>query len=158
MLPEIVNLEEKILVGKKLSMSFSENKTAELWRSFMPERKNIKATIGNNLYSVQLYSEGFFENFNPHQSFDKWATVEVNASAEIPNQMETIRVSGLYAVFHYKGNPNAAQPFFQYIFKEWLPKSAYILDNRFHFEILGENYKNNDPDSEEDIYIPIRLK
>ena len=27
-----------------------------------------------------------------------------------------------------------------------------------HFEILGAQYKNNEPDSEEEIWIPIQLK
>lgn len=47
---------------------------------------------------------------------------------------------------------------FEYIFVEWLPDTIYELDNRPHFEILGEKYKNNDPDSEEDLWIPIRDK
>jgi AraC family transcriptional regulator len=43
-----------------------------------------------------------------------------------------------------------------YIFNTWLPKSGYQLDRRPHFEILGEKYKNNNPDSEEEIWIPIQ--
>jgi AraC family transcriptional regulator len=39
-----------------------------------------------------------------------------------------------------------------------LPNSAYELDDREHFELLGEKYKNNDPNSEEEIWIPIRPK
>jgi AraC family transcriptional regulator len=41
---------------------------------------------------------------------------------------------------------------------EWLPNSAYALDDRPHFEALGEQYKNNDPNSEEEIWIPIKPK
>jgi AraC family transcriptional regulator len=40
----------------------------------------------------------------------------------------------------------------------WLPSSDYVLDNRPHFEILGEKYKINDPESEEKIWIPVRKK
>ncbi|MCB0855813.1 MAG: GyrI-like domain-containing protein, partial [Bacteroidetes bacterium] len=47
---------------------------------------------------------------------------------------------------------------FQYIFFECLPKSDYLLDNRPHFEVLGEKAKLNDPNSEEEIWVPIRLK
>lgn len=47
---------------------------------------------------------------------------------------------------------------FQYIFGTWLPASGYYLDNRPHFEILGHKYKNNDPDSEEEIWIPVKPK
>jgi AraC family transcriptional regulator len=42
------------------------------------------------------------------------------------------------------------------MFREWLPASGYELDDRPHFEILGERYKNNDPDSEEELWFPVR--
>ncbi|EPE83362.1 GyrI-like small molecule binding domain protein [Leptospira noguchii str. 1993005606] len=40
-----------------------------------------------------------------------------------------------------------------YIFQEWLPNSGYKL--KPHFELLGSKYKNNDPTSEEEVWIPI---
>ena len=64
---------------------------------------------------------------------------------------------GTYAVFDYKGSGNDNR-IFEYIFGTWLPQSEYELDKRPHFEVLGEKYKNNDPDSEEEIWIPIKLK
>jgi AraC family transcriptional regulator len=36
--------------------------------------------------------------------------------------------------------------------------SKYLLDNRPHFETLGEKYKNEDPSSEEEVWIPIKLR
>jgi AraC family transcriptional regulator len=62
---------------------------------------------------------------------------------------------GLYAVFDYKGSSTDSS-IFQYIFETWLPNSDYELDNRPHFEVLGDKYKNNDPASEEEIWIPIK--
>ena len=64
---------------------------------------------------------------------------------------------GLYAVFDYKGL-NTDNKIFLYIFRDWLPASEYELDDRPQFEVLGENYKNNDPDSQEEIWIPVKLK
>ncbi|MFZ1515671.1 MAG: GyrI-like domain-containing protein, partial [Saprospiraceae bacterium] len=64
---------------------------------------------------------------------------------------------GLYAVFYYKGL-STDTAIFEYIFNTWLPNSEYGLDDRPHFEILGERYKNNDADSEEEIWIPIKNK
>ena len=68
-----------------------------------------------------------------------------------------ILTGGLYAVFDYKGL-NTDHSIYQYIFGTWLPNSDYVLDNRPHFEILGDKYKNNDPTSEEEIWIPIKPK
>lgn len=154
--PEIITQPEKKLIGKRLIMSFADFKIAELWKSFLPHRKEITNNLGNELISMVVYKPGHFTNFNPTSEFEKWATVEVSDFNNVPEAMETFTLpAGLYAVFHYKGL-NTDNSIFQYIFGTWLPASGYELDNRPHFEVLGEKYKNNDPDSEEDIWIPIR--
>jgi AraC family transcriptional regulator len=105
---------------------------------------------------MQLYGSDF--DFSPTKPFVIWAAVEVLNFDAVPNQMETfVLESGLYAVFSYKGL-NTDTAVFDYIFLTWLPNSAYTLDTRPHFEILGEKYSNNDPNSEEEIWIPICLK
>jgi len=155
----IEHLSEKKLVGKHSRMSFAENKTAELWRSFMPLRKEIKNSTGTDLYSLQLYPVSFFDSFNPHTSFEKWAAMAVSSFDNIPSGMEAFTLeSGLYAVFNHKGS-NTDNSTFEYIFTNWLPNSTeHVLDNRPHFEVLGDKYKNGDPASEEEIWIPVKLK
>ena len=158
MTPRIEILLEKKLIGKRLQMSLANNKTHELWRSFMPRRKEIQNGIGTVLYSVQVYDSLCFNTFDPSNLFEKWATIEVTDFDTVPGEIETFTLaSGLYAVFFYKGL-NTDTQIFQYIFGTWLPNSEYVLDNRPHFEILGEKYKNNDPNSEEEIWIPIKEK
>ena len=160
MKPRIETLPEKKLVGKRLKMSLSNNKTFELWQSFMSHRKDIKNAITADLYCVQVFDNSHnFNDFNPTTEFEKWATIEVSDFSEIPDDMETyILTGGLYAVFIYKGAASAFYTTFQYIFGTWLPNSEYELDNREHFEILGDKYKNEDPSSEEEIWIPIKLE
>ena len=141
-----------------MAMSFSGNKTGELWRRFMPRRKEIQNNIGSELYSIQVYGHLYFNNFNPKTEFEKWAAIEVNDFELIPVEMESfILTGGLYAVFIHKGSSTDNKTF-QYIFTTWLPNSNYLLDNRPHFEILGDKYKNEDPNSEEEIWIPIKAK
>lgn len=155
--PRIENLAEKKLVGKKVTMSFSDNKTGELWQSFMPERRKIDNSIGIELYSLEIYPPNYFNPFNPQTEFEKWAAVEVSDFDTIPPEMEPLSVpAGLYAVFLYKGPASAAPETYQYIFGTWIPSSAYTLDDRPHFAVMGEKYKNEDPDSEEELWIPIR--
>lgn len=154
----IEQLNEKKLIGKKMTMSFAANTTADLWKSFMPRRKDIPHGVGHELYSLQFYPSGFFEHVDPNASFEKWATIEVSDVSTVPQDMEAMTVpAGLYAVFSYKGPAGSPLPF-QYIFQTWLPASDYELDTRPHFELLGEKYKNNDPDSEEEIWIPVRRR
>jgi len=139
-------------------MSLANNKTADLWKSFMPRRKEIKTPFENQLFSLQVYDDDYFKSFNPKNEFTKWALMEVESFDEVPEGMSSfVLPEGMYAVFHYKGL-NTDTSIFQYIFGEWLPQSAYVLDHRPHFEILGEKYKNASPDSEEEIWIPIKMK
>ena len=139
-------------------MSLADNKTGQLWSSFAPRIKDIKNRKTSDKISMQVYDALYHRNFNPNNEFEKWATVEVNDFNDAPEDMETFNLSGgEYAVFDYKGSSND-NSIFQYIFMNWLPKSKYQLDNRPHFEILGEKYKNNDPNSEEQIWIPIKRK
>lgn len=158
MKPRIENLKEKKLIGKKLTMSFANNMTGELWRDFMSRRMEIKNNLTNEFISMQVYQTTHFTDFKPTDEFQKWATVEVSDFDNVPADMETFTLtSGLYAVFNYKGSSNS-NSIFQYIFGTWFPNSNYVLDNRPHFEILGEKYKNNNPNSEEEIWIPIKEK
>lgn len=153
----IEKLEARQLVGMRLQMSFAQNRTAELWRSFMPRRKEISFRIEPDLYSLQTYPLGFFEPFNPTTPFEKWAAIEVTDASNIPGGMELFLLPpGLYAVFLYKGPASEGAKAFQYIMGSWLPQSGYMLDQRPHFEKLGEKYRNDSADSEEEIWIPVR--
>jgi len=155
--PRIENLSKKKLIGKKLKMSLAENKTGELWKSFMPRRNEIANMKSNEMFSLQVYNEPIRPG-ELNQEFEKWALQEVTDFEIVPNEMETFELeNGLYAVFHYKGL-STDNRIFIYIFSDWLPKSDYELDERPHFEILGEKYKNGDLNSEEEIWIPIRNK
>lgn len=145
------------LTGISSSMSLASNTTFELWRKFMPRRKEISNVIDTNLYSISSYDNGYFANFNPATEFEKWAAVAVSDFDDVPDGLEAFTIpKGKYAVFHYKGTPENGAEAFKYIFQQWLPQSGYLLDNRPHFELLGEKYKNNSPESEEEIWIPIR--
>jgi AraC family transcriptional regulator len=153
--PQIITFPETKCIGKRLTMSFANYRVFELWSSFMPRRNQIKNTLNSNLFNVQINPKDF--SFGPNELFEKWAVVPVEDFSELPNDMETLVIEeGLYAVFHFKGNHTTIAQFFNQIYTELLPSSGYQLDNRPQFEILGENYKNNDPNSEEEIWIPIK--
>jgi len=157
MTPLIEIISDKKLIGKHLNMSLANNRTAELWRGFMPRRREVKNNRNTDLISMRVYNRRLdFSNYDPHMEFEKWAAVEVSDFDVVPEGMETfILAGGLYAVFRYKGL-NTDSTIFQYIFTTWLPDSEYLLDDRPHFEVLGDKYKNGDPESEEEIWVPIK--
>ncbi len=156
--PSIKILSETIIIGRRIKMSLSDDNTHLLWQSFMPFVNDIEGRTNTDLISMQCYPASYFTEFNPSNTFEKWAGVSVTSILQIPDGLESYIVpGGLYAVFHYKGS-SMDKRVFHYIFTEWLPGSLFVLDDRPHFEVLGEKYKNNHPDSEEDIWIPVKEK
>jgi len=159
--PRIETIGPVSLVGKRLTMTFAADRTAELWRSFMPHRNRIGNRLNDDLISMQIYDPSTdFTAFHPGIAYEKWAAVEVLENDDVIDGMETCVLSGgLHAVFIYQGPPSAFAPSFQYIVLDWLPRSNYTLDNsRPHFERLGAAYKGEYPESEEEIWIPIRSR
>jgi AraC family transcriptional regulator len=153
----IEELQPKLLAGKNMHMSYADNRTPELWKFFIPLRKSILHAVGSSLYSLQIYPAGFFDNFSPFIIFEKWAAVEIESDLAIPEELAAFHLpGGLYAVFTYRGRSTEGAAAFRYILEEWLPQSSYLLDDRPHFELLGEKYKNDDPASEEEIWIPVK--
>lgn len=153
--PRIEKLKEKKLIGFNVKMSLTNNKTGQLWGRFGPKIKEIKNRVNEDKISMQIYEPSYYQEFSPNKEFEKWATVEVENFNNIPDEMKSFTLKeGLYAVFNYKGS-SSDNSIFQHIFWKWLPNSPYQVDDRPHFEVLGKEYKNNDPNSEEEIWIPI---
>lgn len=150
--PKIISINKKMVVGMQSKMRHGEyGNIVKLWKSFMPFRKHIKNAVNQDLIAMQIY-----EDLNiPQNSFEIWACAEVLSLDDIPENMSSCSISqGEYAVFIQKGMDASAT--YQRIITEWLPDSGYEIDDRPHFQVMGEKYKNGSPDSEEDFYVPIR--
>ena len=159
MQPRIVVAAEKRLVGQRQRMSLLANTTAELWRGFVQRCKAQPFPSSNEQYSVQRYGPAYFRVFHPGATFEKWAAVEVTPVCAVPDGLEELVLpGGLYAVFDYRGPATGGPTVFRYIMQEWLPASAYSLDERPHFEVLGERYRHDGVCSEEEIWVPVKLK
>jgi len=159
--PKTINLPTKKLLGMWIEMTLAENKTGMLWGQFMPRRKEIRNNVNNDLYSMQVYDKSLkMTDFNQETTFVKWAAIEVTDFDAIPEGMGAYTITGgKYVVFRHKGSVQSFVKSINYIHEEWLPNSDYELDAREHFEILGEKYLGpNNPNSEEDVWIPIKVK
>ncbi|WP_349522727.1 GyrI-like domain-containing protein [Muricauda sp. NFXS6] len=156
--PRIQTLPPTLLVGKKSITSFADNNTFDLWQSFSPRKKEIKHSLNDDLYSVEIYpNTSFFQNFNPTQAFEKWVAIAVLEIDEIPKGMQSLTIpEGLYAVFPYQGKPSEAMETFRYIYSDWLPNSEYEMDDRPYFALMGAKYKGEHPESEEEFWVPIK--
>lgn len=158
MQPRFEQLEEKTLIGMSMEMSIQANATFKLFSTFMPRRKEIAHVKGTKVFDLRVYPPGYFLDFKPDVFFTKWALVEVAQVEAIPSGMEAFALTaGQYAVFTHIGLSTDNSPFL-YIFTHWLPNADYVLDDRPHFEVLGEHSSAGDPLAEQEIWVPVRCR
>lgn len=93
----------------------------------MPRRNEVQDRVGNELYSINVYTHDFFSNFNISAEYEKWGAVKVLNSNHVPDDMETIQIEGWYAIVLYKGRASEAQGMYEFMFHTWLPDSDYNL-------------------------------
>ncbi len=155
--PRIRDLGAIKLVGIYEEMSLTEDKTFKLFNTFMPRRNEVINAVSKSVLDLRIYDKDYFVNFAPNKPFIKWAALEVLSYEIVPSDMYTLDIlDGLYASFSNRGFKDA-NSFFEYIYTLWIPNSKYELDDRPHFELLNEDYRNN-PDSNQASWIPVKLK
>lgn len=154
--PRFEVLPARTFVGLCRPMTFADHRPAELWRAFAPRIPGIRGRIGTARYSMARYGPGFFDAFDPHRTFEKWAAVETMDVAGRTEGLSVLTVSGRYAVFLHRGPASEGPRTFAWIFGSWLPASELVLDERPHFEVMGPAYRADAVDAEEELWIPVR--
>ncbi|MFA6438310.1 MAG: hypothetical protein WCX28_03300 [Bacteriovoracaceae bacterium] len=70
--PRIETIGEMKLIGQHLTVTILENKTFELWRSFMLRRKEITSTRNAHRMSMEIYHSSFEgKSFHPESEYEK---------------------------------------------------------------------------------------
>ncbi|MCA9740580.1 MAG: GyrI-like domain-containing protein [Deferribacteres bacterium] len=158
MKPKITTIEPRKLVGMHMQMTLADDQTAALWQRFMRRRDEINNRANQLYVSMQIFTEVPDLSFSPDTPFEKWAAVEVTTYHDIPAGMASHTLQGgQYAVFIHRG-PAAAYPkTAQFIFGVWLPSSGYQLDEREHFDLMEADYRPDNPNAEEEIWVPIKV-
>ena len=154
----LIELGEKKLLGISRMTTMADPSAAVLWRQFSPRIKEVKELVTDYRFSLQQYPVDMFATADPRGvPYQQWAAMEVSS---FENQAEDLGQllfpAGLYAVHLHRGTPADFPKTFQRIFAQWLPQSGYQLDDRPHFERLAPDYRPNDPNAVEEIWIPIK--
>jgi AraC family transcriptional regulator len=156
--PQIITIPAKKLIGMHITISGANNTTPAMWGQFMPRRKEIVGAVSFELISMQVFDSSIpLKDFTADTLFENWAATEVANFDTVPQGMETYTMQGgKYVVYTHKGDFSKYFETRSYVIETWIPQQGYELDDREYFEVLGENYKGNAPDSEEQVWIPIK--
>lgn len=153
--PELVELPMKILAG--ISFFYDdETPAADLskeWGQFMREMHKIK----NVIYPDQFYQIQYWSAEQDLGGLYFFIGVQIRElTQDIPQLVTKIIPEGRYLRFVHKGLANKVGYTYKYIYGQFLPGTDYKLTKPFNFEQYGEKCLGPyNPESENDIYIPI---
>ena len=156
----ILSLPPMTLVGVAHETSLSAAETPALWRRFGPRIREIDERADDWRYSLRQYpAELSLNHLTPETRYREWAAVAVNSGAQLPAGLETLRLTGgLYVRCLHRGLPGEIGDTVNYLFGQWLPTSGYDVDNgRPHFERMAPNYRPDDPEAQEEMYVPLQV-
>lgn len=158
LVPEIIEIQAKKLIGMSIETSVVNNSIPELWTEFTGRMPEIETDKQTGRYGFQLYNPDLeIEQIATDESFESWATVEVENFRKIPSGMKPYTLAGgKYARFIHSGGVRNFQMSLDYIYGTWFPASAYEPDKRDAFQRYGEKFFGpNDIKSELEVYVPV---
>ncbi len=158
MTPEIKDIEPITLVGVCVKTTLATDNPVSYWRPFKMQLGEIESALTEQFYSVSIM-DMVRGPFTPQTEFEKWAAVEVKEVKDFPTDMQVLVIpKGKYAVFTHRGLASNYPITARYIYGEWIPNSEYEIDNRPHFMVMHKDYRPNDENATELVYIPIKIK
>jgi AraC family transcriptional regulator len=148
--PKIVEREAFTVVGMRYHGKNEKGEIPQLWGVFGPRVQEIKDVCNHSV------CYGISDNMDHTTGeFDYIAGLEVSAAEEVPKGMVCWEVpAGKYAVFA-TALPKIGETF-MYAYKTWMPKSGHEATGGPDFELYDHNFDNQDPNSQFEVFIPIK--
>ncbi|MDR0924454.1 MAG: GyrI-like domain-containing protein [Hungatella sp.] len=157
---QIVNTIPKYIMGIRFKTDIDTSNIVEMWSIF----NELVSRLGYDVCTCKRYS--IFEStescsvdkFNADSEATVFIGIEVYQNNDIPEEMLIKRlVANKYAKFTHTGTAGSLLKTYQYIWGVWFPNSGYEIAGHDDFECYTERFSGPDnPDSEIDIYFPIK--
>jgi AraC family transcriptional regulator len=150
--PKFVELEGFTVVGMRY---FGDNKNQEIkdmWGEFN-KKCNLIQNVKENSPCLGVCSMIPGEK----EKFEYVAGLMVSKTDPIPEGFVSRELKPQkYAVFTHKGSLETLKDTYNFIYATWLPNSGYECAETPDFEWYDDRFKDFAPDSEFDIYVPIK--
>lgn len=146
---KIVERPEFIVVGLKYRGKSEQGEIPQLWQALGPRSGEIEMVDDTAAYGISANID------QETGEFDYVAGFEVSSAEDVPEGMVAFEVpGGRYAVFSTT-LPKIGETFDQ-AYHTWLPQAGHQPRSGPEFELYDERFDPQDPDSEFDLYIPIK--
>ena len=151
--PKIVELGEMKIVGLRY---FGDNKNQEIAQVWQMFNKRIDAIKNQDNKCVIGYCAPGPEG-EDKSKFEYVCSAVVDKVEDVPEGMVTRTIPPhKYAVFTHRGSLETLKQTYNYIYATWFPKSGLEMADNIDFEWYDDRFKDFSPDSEFDIYVPIK--
>jgi AraC family transcriptional regulator len=153
--PRLVDRDKIKLVGLPFYGDPANGNFTKAWHRLMQIELPTQRVNETVHYGVELYGSEFHQE---HQ-WMYFPSVEVQDLQDTPGILfaKTLPASR-YAVFHVTGGLSKISEIFRFAYDQWIPASDYEVAYPYDFEYYGEDFKGDMPESEMDLYIPIKPK
>jgi len=148
--PKIVEKAAFTVVGLKYRGKNENNEIPQLWAALHPRIGEIKNMVTDCVaYGISAEMDQSTGEFSYIAGF------EASSAEDVPEGMIHFQVpGGTYAVFRTT-LPKIGETF-QYAYHTWLPESGYQPGLCPDFELYDEQFDPQDPNSEFDLYTPVK--
>jgi AraC family transcriptional regulator len=148
--PKIIERGAFTVVGLKYRGKNENNEIPQVWEAFHPRIGEIPNLV------TDFVAYGISAEMDPGtREFTYVAGFEVSSAEDVPQGMVDFEVPGSkYAVFTTT-LPKIGETF-QHAYHTWLPTSGYQPGGGPEFELYDQRFDVQDPNSEFDLYIPIK--
>ncbi len=159
--PRFVRRESFEVVGIEERTPHPEKSFPGLWEVFgerqddILHREDLDVAYGLCIMGGKKEGSG-----NEHEDFTTFVGAEVSNASDIPEGMVTRALPAAdYAVFLHKGAffPDGLPKTYDYIYREWFPKSVYKPSDNYNFEHYDRRFCGVDnPNTIIEIWVPVK--
>ena len=150
---EFIDIPERIIIGRYLTLPITDHAVFPLWKQFRMEQ-SAHGLLGVDLYAMQSYAE-----WPPKTSITHWAGIEKQEDQEYPQEWSSIHIGGKFASSIFQGTKTEFPMFVSELIAQFLPTTGYQFDeSRVHVQIMNHQYSLQDPEAQELVLIPVQKK
>ena len=152
--PKFANLEKLYFVGMEYYGDNAHGEIPELWTRFLPRMGEITNKTGSCSYGLCVAPE----DYESTGKFSYIAALGVSDLNSIPAGMVGKEIpAGRYAVFTHKGLISGLRATYEKIYGTWLQDTDLEVIQGYGFELYDDRFTTiDDPESELDIYVPVK--
>jgi AraC family transcriptional regulator len=153
---KIVEKEAMKIVGMKTTTTIKNNNIPQLWDKFNKKSCSIP-NVKVQKVSLGVCPSVDVKEFNEEVPFDYIAGIIVENFDNVPDGMVTYEIPAQkYAVLTHKGALDKLQETYCYFYSVWPKESGMEFKGGAEFELYDERFIFGSPDSEMDIYRPVK--